>query len=74
MSSSSFLFLGRTVSYNNSDWAALDRNPSKAQKRWGMIARVLSETGASKYEGTWTVLQGIGNVSAAIWMQELGNN
>ena len=38
-------YLGRTIAYNNSDWATVYLNLSKARSRWGMIARVLERTG-----------------------------
>ena len=45
---STFVYLGRTIAFNNSDWPALCRNLKRAQQRWGMVARVLEKTGASK--------------------------
>ena len=39
--------MGRTISYNNSDWVAVYLNLSKARRRWGIIARVLERTGAT---------------------------
>ena len=42
-----FCYLGRPLSYNNSDWVALYRNLKKAQAKWGMIARLLVREGAS---------------------------
>ena len=44
---SSFVYLGRVVTHNNSDWATLYRNLKKALKRWGLVSRVLEKTGAS---------------------------
>ena len=40
-----FLFLGRTISYNNSDWAAVYLNLHKARRPWTMLARVLERMG-----------------------------
>ena len=37
--------MGRTISYNNSDWAAVYLNLRKAWRRWGMVSRVLKRTG-----------------------------
>ena len=34
-------YLGRTITYNKSDWSAVYLNMRKARKRWGMMARVL---------------------------------
>ena len=34
-----------TVTYNNSDWAALYAKTSKAQKLWGVVAKVTRQTG-----------------------------
>ena len=38
---SALLYLGRMVAFNNSDWADLYGNLSKAQRRWGMVEMVL---------------------------------
>ena len=40
------LYLGHTITYNISDWGALYRNLQKTQKRWGVVAKVLGNTGA----------------------------
>ena len=40
-----FKFLGRTITYNNINWAAVYQNLQKYWRRWGMIARVLESTG-----------------------------
>ena len=40
-----FLYLGQTITYNNSDWAAVYLNLRKARRRWGIIARVLKSIG-----------------------------
>ena len=45
--SDAFPYLGRTITYNNSDWAVVYLNLRKSQRRWGMIARVLEITGAT---------------------------
>ena len=42
-----FPYLGRTIAYNNSYWAALYLNILKACRRWGMIARVLESMGTT---------------------------
>jgi hypothetical protein len=42
-----YLYLGRILTYNNSDWPTLYRNLRKAQSRWAMIVRVLDKEGAS---------------------------
>ena len=42
-----FPYLGRTITYNNSDWATVYQNFRKARRRWGMIARVLESTGTA---------------------------
>jgi Reverse transcriptase (RNA-dependent DNA polymerase) len=36
-----FCYLGRLLSFDNSDWPTLYYNLKKAQKQWGMVARVL---------------------------------
>ena len=42
-----FPYLGRTISYNNRNWAAVYQNLRKDQRLWGMVARVLESTGAT---------------------------
>ena len=42
-----FSYLGRTIDYNKSDWAAVYQNLRKGQMRWGMVERVLERTGAT---------------------------
>jgi hypothetical protein len=42
-----FRYLGRILSFNNSDWPALYHNLKKAQQRWGMVTRLLARDGAS---------------------------
>ena len=43
--SEAFPYLGRKIINNNSDWAAVYQNMSKTRRRWGMIVRVLTNTG-----------------------------
>ena len=45
-STAAFSYLGRTVAYNNTDWASSYANFRKAQKRWGVVAKFLIQTGA----------------------------
>ena len=45
-SMSVFPYLGAKVSYNNSYWVSLYANLSRAQKRFGVAAKVLRQTGA----------------------------
>ena len=40
-STEAFTYLSITFTYNNSDWASLYANLVKAQKLWGMVAKVL---------------------------------
>ena len=42
-----FLYLGRTIAYNNSDWTAVYQNLRKAWRWWGTVARVLEITVAT---------------------------
>ena len=42
-----FPYLGRTVAYNNSDWAGLYHNLRKAQRRWGIVGKVVTKTGTT---------------------------
>ena len=42
--SEEFPYLGQTIAYNNSDWAAVYLNLRKARRWWGMIVRVLERT------------------------------
>ena len=39
-STEAFTYMWNTVTYNNSDWAALYAKTSKAQKLWGVVAKV----------------------------------
>ena len=41
-----FPYLGRTVMYNNSNWEALYSKVRKAQQRWGIVTKVMWNTGA----------------------------
>ena len=43
----SFCYLGRIIHEDNSDWPALYHNIKKAQKRWGMVVRILEKDGAT---------------------------
>ena len=45
--SEAFLYLGRIIVYNNSDWVVVYQNLRKARMRWIMILRVLERTGAT---------------------------
>ena len=45
--SEAFPYLGRMISYNNSDWAVVYLNLRKAWRWWGMIERILERTGAT---------------------------
>ena len=38
-------YLGRTITYNNSDWEALYINLRKSQRRWGVVEKVLGKMG-----------------------------
>ena len=40
-----FPYLGQTIAYNNSDWAAVYQNLRKYQRQWGVVARVVESTG-----------------------------
>ena len=37
-------YLGRTINFKKSDWAALYLNLRKAQGRWGMVVKVPTKT------------------------------
>ena len=39
-------YLGRTATYNNSEWVVLYINMGKSQRIWGTVATVLGEMGA----------------------------
>ena len=41
-----FPYLGRTIAYNNRDWAAVYQNMKKSRMRWEMVSRLLESTGA----------------------------
>ena len=40
-----FLYLGYTVSFNNSDWEALYQNLRKSLLWWDMVVKMLTRTG-----------------------------
>ena len=42
---STFLYLGRTIVFNNSNWASLCQNLRKAQRHWGMVPGVMVKAG-----------------------------
>ena len=42
--SEAFPYLGRTITCNNSNCAAVYLNLQKAHRRWGMVARVIERT------------------------------
>jgi hypothetical protein len=42
-----FLYLGRILANNNSDWPTVYKNLQKAKTKWAMIARPLVKTGVS---------------------------
>ena len=39
-------YLGRTITYNNSDWENLCINLQKYKRLWGMVEKVMGVTGA----------------------------
>ena len=41
-----FTYLICTITYNNSDWAAVYHNLRKACTRWGIISMVMMKTGS----------------------------
>ena len=45
--SEAFLYLGQKITYINIYWTALYLNLCKAQRRWGMIAKVMERTVAA---------------------------
>ena len=45
--SEALTYLGRTIAYNNIDWAGVYQNLHKDRRRWGMVARVLETMGAT---------------------------
>ena len=44
--SAAFLYLGNTVAYNNSDWLSLYKNISMSRRQCGVLAKVVTNTGA----------------------------
>ena len=42
-----FRYLGRLLAGNNNDWPAVHHNLVKARRRWGMLSRVLINTGVA---------------------------
>ena len=45
--STAFPYLGRPITYNNSDWAALYINFQISQRIWGIVAKVMGNMGAT---------------------------
>ena len=45
-----FPYLGCTVAYNNSDWAALYQNLWMARRRWRMLGKMVTEAGSTVWE------------------------
>ena len=45
-----FSYLGRTVAFNNSKWAALYHNLRKARHWWEMMLKMLTRTGMKVWE------------------------
>ena len=43
---SAFPYLGRIITYNNSDWAEFYSNLWKSQRRWGVVSKMLGDTGS----------------------------
>ena len=52
--SEAFPYLGKTITYNKSDWAAVYLNTRKARMLWSMIAKILERTGATVR--SWVVM------------------
>ena len=46
-SAATFTYLVCTITYNNSDWAALYHSLGEARRRWGMMSRVLDKSGVT---------------------------
>ena len=68
---SAFPYLGRTVAYNNSNWEALYQNLRKDQRRWGMLAKVLTKSGAVVWSQEMiykTVVQTVLPYGSKIWV------
>ena len=42
-----FPYLGRTVTFNNSNWVELYQKPYKAQRQWEMAEKVLTRMGVT---------------------------
>ena len=42
-----FLYLGCTIAYNNSNLVALYQNLGKTMRQWGMVLKVLEKTGSA---------------------------
>ena len=60
-------YLGRTITYNNTNWAALYANLRKAQKRWGGGSKG-SKTDAGARERTVHAIQGGSSYSITLWV------
>ena len=66
-----FPYFGRTIAFTNSNWPVVYQNLRKAQRRWGMIARVLVKTGAT-VRAHWMMYKAVAQslilYSSEIWV------
>ena len=68
---SAFPYLIHTVAYNNRNWAELYSNLRKAQRRWGVVEKVMGKTGAPiKYQAMMykVVFQAVLLYGRKIWV------
>jgi len=65
-----FTYLGRPLSYKDSDWPALRKNLTKARQKWAMLSRILERWGEPST--VREVLQGSGAGCAFVWIRDMG--
>ena len=66
-----FPYLGQAIAYNNTDWVALYLNLHKYWRRWGMITRVIEQTGATVWSQEaiyMTVVQSVLLYDSESWL------
>ena len=66
-----FLYLVCTVAYNNGNWEALYHNLKNYRRKWGMVAKVLTKSGAVVWSQEMiykTVVQTVLLYGSKIWV------
>ena len=69
---SEFRYLGRLLlSSTDDDWPTIYSNLSKARKRWGVVARVLTREGAAP-RASAIFYTAIVQINASLWGRDVG--